>query len=487
MAFSPWQHFITDATGAIDPTAIVTVRLESSGALATIYSDAAGSAKGNPFTVAINGLARFYSAGGDYKVVVNEGEADEESFRNVKIGEAAGFDVGADSGSKLLTRDQLDARYTPAAQNNTTAVTDPTVTDDSSAGYAADSRWFNQSTDESWLCLDASVGAALWVQTSLTLDELGSIVLKNFGTLDAEIQDNAAARAEFLAKALTVVEIAGTSYTLTATDNGKMLVTTNASPVTITCPEDATEALGAGFQCIVERGGDGLVTIAVEGTDVLRAAEDVYTIDVKYGAASIVKQSSGVWWATGALQYVIDQTGLSLYDLLQWDGAAFVRGVDTLRGGVIDYADLATATTPLAYTGGSGYVNLPNDGAGSVSYNNAPQGVTDIYDTVNDRFDWSDLKLGDMLDSRFDVSVTTGSANQEVLVAINFAVGGTPYRIPLARQQFKVAGTYPMTGNIPFDLGDANTLNNYANFQISSDGNMNVRVNGWRTQIYIKG
>jgi len=92
MAFSPWQHFVTDETGAIDPTAVVTVRLESSGALATIYSDAAGSIKGNDFTVSIDGLARFYAAGGDYKIVINEGLPTEVSFRNVKIGEAAGLD-----------------------------------------------------------------------------------------------------------------------------------------------------------------------------------------------------------------------------------------------------------------------------------------------------------------------------------------------------------------------------------------------------------
>jgi hypothetical protein len=46
--------------------------------------------------------------------------------------------------------------------NNPTATTDPTVTDDSSAGYGPMSRWLNTVSGVVWTCSDASVGAAVW-------------------------------------------------------------------------------------------------------------------------------------------------------------------------------------------------------------------------------------------------------------------------------------------------------------------------------------
>lgn len=70
-----------------------------------------------------------------------------------------------------------------ASQNNTTATTDPTVNDDSSDGYSVKSLWLNQSSGEAFMCFDATVGAAVWKKTTLTVDELGALALKN--TIDS--------------------------------------------------------------------------------------------------------------------------------------------------------------------------------------------------------------------------------------------------------------------------------------------------------------
>jgi hypothetical protein len=80
-------------------------------------------------------------------------------------------------------------------QHNTTATTDPDVTDDSSAGYAIRSTWINTSTHEIFRCLDASVGAAVWVKTSLTLDELGGAATKDIGTTAGTVADGTASTA----------------------------------------------------------------------------------------------------------------------------------------------------------------------------------------------------------------------------------------------------------------------------------------------------
>lgn len=50
------------------------------------------------------------------------------------------------------------------AQTNYSATTDPTVNDDSGDGYSVGSPWVNATADKAFLCLDATVGAAVWVQ-----------------------------------------------------------------------------------------------------------------------------------------------------------------------------------------------------------------------------------------------------------------------------------------------------------------------------------
>ena len=46
--------------------------------------------------------------------------------------------------------------------DNLTATTDPTTGDDSGAGYGVGSRWINTATDTAYVCLDATLGGAVW-------------------------------------------------------------------------------------------------------------------------------------------------------------------------------------------------------------------------------------------------------------------------------------------------------------------------------------
>lgn len=56
---------------------------------------------------------------------------------------------------------------------NNEAVVNPTVTDDSSLNYVVSSRWINTNTEEEFVCLNNSVGAAHWVST--TADVTGEL------------------------------------------------------------------------------------------------------------------------------------------------------------------------------------------------------------------------------------------------------------------------------------------------------------------------
>lgn len=75
-----------------------------------------------------------------------------------------------------------DAAYEPKLQHNSTT-TDPTVTDDDSAGYSVRSSWINTSSGEIFRCIDNTTGAAVWVKTSFTLDELGSMASQDADTV----------------------------------------------------------------------------------------------------------------------------------------------------------------------------------------------------------------------------------------------------------------------------------------------------------------
>lgn len=61
----------------------------------------------------------------------------------------------------------------------TDATVNPTVDNDSSEGYSVNSKWFNQTTKEAWLCFDATVGAAVWEPTTIDSTDLGGLALKN--------------------------------------------------------------------------------------------------------------------------------------------------------------------------------------------------------------------------------------------------------------------------------------------------------------------
>src|SRR5690606_5999176 len=96
MALAVWQSTIVNRSGDVQPNAQVEVRLESSGALAAIYADRDGNTPlGNPFSADENGFARFYAAGGAYKITASLG-AFSQTFRHVAIGMLGEQDVTQD-------------------------------------------------------------------------------------------------------------------------------------------------------------------------------------------------------------------------------------------------------------------------------------------------------------------------------------------------------------------------------------------------------
>lgn len=161
---------------------------------------------------------------------------------------------------------------------------------------------------------------------------------------------------------------------------------------------------------------------------------------------------------------------------------------DNFTGGFFDYNDLGTATTPISVTGGGGFVKLTNDEAGAnTNKDYPPNGVTDVWDASNDRFDFSELNLGDMIDIRLDIEVTTTSPNQEVETVLVLGVGAFEYSIPFDKTSYKNAGTQQINRFNGIYIGNALTLNNFGEFRVQSDGNATVKVNGFYCKIIRRG
>lgn len=82
--------------------------------------------------------------------------------------------TGADAAAKLAAAANGSFLRTASGQstglewqlNNLAAAVAPAVTDDSGDGYSVGSRWIDTTADKEYVCLDATVGAAVWTETT---------------------------------------------------------------------------------------------------------------------------------------------------------------------------------------------------------------------------------------------------------------------------------------------------------------------------------
>lgn len=93
-----------------------------------------------------------------------------------------------------------------------------------------------------------------------------------------------------------LVTEAGTSRTLSATDNAKIIYCTSSSAVTITC----ATGLDVGFNCTIIQGGTGKVTVAA-GAATLVSYSSLFSTMGQYAVISLVSPVSGTFVAAGNL------------------------------------------------------------------------------------------------------------------------------------------------------------------------------------------
>jgi hypothetical protein len=75
------------------------------------------------------------------------------------------------------TKAQVGLSEVPNVKQNLSAITAPTLTDDSALNYSIGSRWVNTLTDDEYVCTDATPTSAVWKLTTATGGGSGNLLL----------------------------------------------------------------------------------------------------------------------------------------------------------------------------------------------------------------------------------------------------------------------------------------------------------------------
>ena len=142
--------------------------------------------------------------------------------------------------------------------------------------------------------------------------------------------------------------------------------------------------------------------------------------------------------------------------------------------------DTATAATPIAHGAGATNTYLTNDALGpqTTSYN--PDSKAVLWDPSTGKFDFSSLKIGDLVKFRIDLSISNAAA-QEIDLFMSLAEGQvTPYELNIDHAYYKTASaSEPLTANFEVYIGNEITKNGGARFRFSSIAAATIIVSGW--------
>lgn len=118
------------------------------------------------------------------------------------------------------------------------------------------------------------------------------------GTEPIPVVQSSTTKKATVAQILTgqIVTESGTSRTLSATDNGKIIYCTSGSAVTINC----ASGLGVGFNATIIQGGAGKVTIAAN-SQTLNSYSGLFSTMGQYAVISVIAPVANTFIAAGNL------------------------------------------------------------------------------------------------------------------------------------------------------------------------------------------
>jgi hypothetical protein len=143
-------------------------------------------------------------------------------------------------------------------------------------------------------------------------------------------------------------------------------------------------------------------------------------------------------------------------------------------------SDTVTAATPISHTGGAANTYLTNSALGTSSTAYNPESNDRLWDASTSLFDFTSLKLGDTIEFRVDIDITTTAANQEVSLLMSLSEGYSPYEFNMTHLSYKtVSSNNKRSILFTVYMGDTGTINGGARFRFASADNATIKVDGW--------
>lgn len=257
--------------------------------------------------------------------------------------------------------------------------------------------------------------------------------------------------------------------------------TTTINQILYSSAANTIDGLATANNAVLVTNGTGVPSLsttlpAVNGSNLtnVNAISATTATNIAGGTANQIPYQTGA----GATSYVVAPTTGNTY--LHWTGSTWEY---ITPFGWYNYQDTATSGTPIAVTGGVN-TELTNNAAGSAtSTTYGVTGVSTVWNTGTNRFNFTSLNPGDFVNLRITVVVTTTAANQEVTLKFNGGIGGTPFTLNIADVQFKTAGAHQISADTMVAMYNTNTTNNPASISILSDDNCTVVVNSFLVSV----
>jgi hypothetical protein len=147
-------------------------------------------------------------------------------------------------------------------------------------------------------------------------------------------------------------------------------------------------------------------------------------------------------------------------------------------------ADSATASSPITHSASSTTTFLTNNALAARTASFNPNSNANLWNTSTNKFDFSSLKIGDIVEFRVDLLVNHGAA-QELNIVADIAEGtASPYTLNVNHAYYKTASTnVPITAMFRLYIGDDDTKNASTRFRLTSVDAATVVVEGWLIQV----
>lgn len=273
------------------------------------------------------------------------------------------------------------------------------------------------------------------------------------------------ASTDFSPAFFTTVAESSTTRTLSNSDNGKVIICSNSSDVTITIPN----GLSSGFNCTLVQSGAGVVKVEASGTATLEGYNSNNGTAGQYASVNI--------YPTGTDSYILDGTAQAISPLgtndLHYTGGIYFNTsatyyISTAPEIHFDATILDGANSANNPSTGSAVSSFGNRSGSSTNYD-ASQSTGAYQPTYRVSSGLSFLEVA--ANNRLDLSSTLGVSSSADLTLIQVAKRtGNFYATALHdSSQYQYEGSaYSSINNLHYMMGTSNSSTSFADADLNS-------------------